>query len=344
MEKNQSFYYPLLDVFRFFAAISIVWLHVAGTPGLERSKILGRFAVPFFTCTAAFLAFDALRRHRNLSLLDYFLNRFCRIYPLFLAWSIIYWGFRSASSVLLEHKGWIRPTVREFFLDGVAIQLWFLPFIIVATTAAFGIAKLESVIRSAKKTLAALLGIVGIFAAFFPDPPWIREAGYAPWLAYDALPALMWGIALGLLVKRHSTSLVEATETVATIRQMPRPVVPNTMAASGAIAFCVWLVLGVIFGRSILWENVAGLGLLLVGLNQVSFTREPFVAFLGSISFGVYLTHALFVEGLQHVLPRIGLALSSFRDGMVWLVSVSGSCTLVLALKRSRRWLAWLAG
>lgn len=316
-------YYPLLDAFRFLAAVAIVWLHIEGVPATERSKDLGRFAVPFFTCAAVFLAFDALRRRPDTTVGKYFSDRLWRIYPLFLAWSVIYWVARSGSSVLLEHKGWLRPTVREFLLDGIAIQLWFLPFIIVATTAAFTVSKLVAREPRARLPMAGLMAAGGLAASLY-IPGWIWTTGYSPELSYEALPACAWGIALGLLNGRGP--------------------VGSVAAAAGAAGFGAWLVLSLLYGRILILEDVAGLGLLLLALNRAASRPTPWLAVLGSISFGIYLAHALFVEGLQHILPRLGLGPGGLREGLIWLLAVVGSCALIFGLKRAGRWPAWLAG
>ena len=323
MPLRETRYYPLLDAFRFLAAVAIVWLHIAGPPSEERSKNLGRFAVPFFTCTAAFLAFDALRRRPNTPLGKYFTDRFWRIYPLFLAWSVIYWLARSVSSVALEHKGWLRPSLRGLLLDGVAIQLWFLPFIIVATTAAFAMAKLVERIPASRLPLAGLMTAAGIAAASY-TPGWVAALGYSPGLAYNAFPACAWGITLALL-DTHGP-------------------VPSTAALAGALGLAAWLVFSLFYGRVLLLEDVAGLGLLLLALNRVSDLPAPGLAVLGSMSFGLYLAHALFVEGLQHLLPKMGFGTGLLNELMIWVLAVLGSCALILGLKRAGRGPAWLAG
>ena len=338
MKLEQEKYYPLLDLFRFFAAIGIIWLHIASAPWLERSKTLGRFAVPFFACTATYLAFDILRRRPETSIVRYFVQRFSRIYPLFLAWSLIYWAARNASSVLLEHKGYLKSDVREFFFDGIAIQLWFLPFIIVVTSLAFAVAKLASIAPVTRWPMIVLSAVIGVLVAVLPVPDRIQAAGYSPSLGYGALPACMWGVTLGLLAQYGITSSARLKGRF--VAGTPFLNAANTVA--GVIGFLAWLILSLIYGRSLFWENIAGLSLLLIASNQVAFGSVPMIAFLGSISFGIYLSHALFVEGLQHVLPKFGVLPGGLSSLMILPLSLLGSCALVVVLRRWGRWARWL--
>ena len=337
-------YYPLLDAFRFLAAVAIVWLHIAGVPALQRSKDLGRFAVPFFTSTATFLAYDALRRRGDTSLGEYSANRFRRIYLLFLAWSVFYWFVRSASSILFKHEGWVRLTPRGLLLDGEAIQLWFLPFIVVATSAAFAVAKGARSWPTIRLPAAVLLAVGGILIGMLPTPGWVQAAGYAPWLSYDAFPGCLWGIAFGLFTDQASAPPPRQPQTIDGIAAIQQPPFLTVMTVVGATGIGAWLFFGLPFGRSLLLENAAGFGLFLLALSRVTVKPAPLLAALGSISFGIYLAHALFVDGMQHLLPRLGMEPSGSRDAMVWLLSVLGSCAFVLALKRSGSWGAWLAG
>ena len=338
-------YYPLLDAFRFLAAVGVVWLHVAAAPGWERSRVLGRFAVPFFTCAAVFLAFDALRRRPGTTIGSYLDARVRRVYGLFLAWSVIYWAARAASTRFVEHRGWWRPTPREFLLDGVAIQLWFLPFITVATVTAFAVAKLAREMPATRWPLTVLTVLTGLAAAVLPTPGWVGSLGYGPGLAYGALPSWMWGIALGLSTGGGNVSPASAAAMAgADDSAPPRPLVPAAVAALGAAGFVVWLVAGLLYGHSMFWENVSGLGLVLLAFYRVVSRPVPLLATLGAISFGVYLAHALFVEGSQHLMPRFGVHPGGGRDLLILLLAVAGSSVLILALKRGGRWTAWLAG
>ena len=340
--EHPKVYYPLLDGCRFLAAIAVVWLHIAGASSLERTKFLGRFAVPFFACAAVFLACDTAWRRPQTMVAQYFLSRVRRIYLVFLAWSFLYLLMRSASYALLEHKGLLKFNAREFFLDGIAIQLWFLPFIIVATTAAFSISRAARLMPAGRPFVAVLAVVAGIVAVNVSAPAWV-QADYMARLSYEVLPVCFWGIALAVISMSEPPGAPGRETENAAAREPGAPHLMRTLlAVTGAFAFLAWLFLGWSMGRSTLWENLAGLGLMLLSLNQVSTRPVGLLAIAGSYAFGIYLAHALFVEGLQHILPKFGLRESGFRDLLIFALSAPGSCLVVFVLRRGGPRMAWL--
>ncbi len=338
-------YYPLLDACRLGAAVAIVWLHIAGEPSLEWTKVVGRFAVPFFASAAVFLACDASRRRPDTTTFRYFLTRFLRIYLLFLAWSGIYLVARDTSSLLFEHRGWIRFTAREFFLDGIAIQLWFLPFIIAATTAAFGMSRWIHSHHKWRFPAVGICAVSGFCIAILPVPPPVQSAGYLFGLSYDASPACFWGIALGLMNDLNTRKRLTADQKTLKDGFPRRSLLWHLLPKiAGAAFFSIWLLLALSNGRSLLWENIAGFGLLLLALNEVSTRPNHLLLVAGSYSLGIYLAHALFVEGLQHLLPKLGVPGCVLRDLLIFALSVLGSCLFIFLVRRGGRRIAWLAG
>ncbi len=70
----------------------------------------------------------------------------------------------------------------------------------------------------------------------------------------------------------------------------------------------------------------------------------PFIAHLGSISFGIYLVHLLFVETIDQLLPRIGLNDQQATTQLaVFVVALAGSVAMV-ELMRVSKWTRWLLG
>ena len=332
--KNpRQLHYPLLDAIRFAAAVGVVWIHVESHSWLIWTREFGRFAVPFFACSAVYLAFGSLQRHPQTSMGSYALSRFKRIYLLFLVWSAIYWIVRSASSLFLEHTGFFKTSLIDFFWNGEAIQLWFLPFIFLATIGAFYVAKAVQLAPASRWFFLFIFAAAAVGLAFMPTPELVLHAGYTAGFGYEILPCCCAALALGL----------------AEILVLPRGKkgasgVDSTMLGLGISLFLLWLVMAAAFKRSIALENVAGFGLILVSLSWKTYKPHPWILNLGAASFGIYLIHPLFVEGMQHILPKVGFkANSSTLEVAIFLTSLVASYLCVEALRISR-FTRWLTG
>ncbi len=196
-------HFPLLDLARFVAALGIIWLHIDGNSSLDWAKRMGRFAVPFFAASATFLAANTVWRRPNLTIAKYAKDRFVRIYFLFLAWSVIYWAARSASHMVFEHSGFLRISAVDLLWNGTGVQLWFLPFILVATVLAFALGKLLVGQETLRFTASAVVASIGLLAALRPLPESWRVMGYAIGLSYYTAPAACWAFSLAMILEER---------------------------------------------------------------------------------------------------------------------------------------------
>ena len=155
------------DLARLLAAYAIVWVHASRLPALQSSKALGRFAVPFFVFGAVFFVIDGLRRRPWRGFAEYARSRFVRIYLPFLAWSVVYLGLKLVKAALLPEQpndmpGW------SLFWAGSFYHLWFMPFILVVSLAAFGLGKAVLGRPRAEAALAAGCAVAGLAVALAP--------------------------------------------------------------------------------------------------------------------------------------------------------------------------------
>jgi len=327
-ETHRPVYFPLQDLLRLLAVIGVVWLHVTYHGALIGWAELGRFAVPFFAGSGVYLAYGALWRHGYVSMLPYARARFRRVYLVFLAWSVIYLGVRWANALLISRTGSVHTTLIDFFWNGEAFHLWFLPFIFLATIGAFALAKLVRAAPWLRLPLIAILFALGLMLVLCRVPDVVPRLGYAALLSYESLPPCLLALALALVEIRFN-ALVD----------VPRLV-------SGSLLVVLWLVGGLMLG---LQDNralttVAGFGFLLISLGWSTTARLPVIEHLGAIAFGIYLVHLLFVETIYQLLPRIG------RDDQhattqlaVFAVALVGSVALVELLRFSK-WTRCLLG
>lgn len=313
-----------MDGARFLASVAIVWLHVPREPAWDGSSAVGRFAVPFFTQAAVLLAFYTPERRPDLSLAHYAARRFRRIYPAFLTWSVFYAGVRWCSHTWL-HQPSYHVRLIDLLWNGTALQLWFLPFILLATVLAFAVAG----VLARWQPPAAGMGAVGLLAGLgFALPSVINRAaslGYTGELALAAAPSVCWAMALG-----------------AWRRQLPPSVWHGALVA--VLGSALW-VGGTAWvwrqGRQTLAENLAGLGCTLLVFHPVGVTCFRPWARWGFAAFGMYLLHPFWVEGLEnmvhcfHPAPVPGLAVGAF----VFASCLSLVSTCLLWRWRGTRWL-----
>jgi peptidoglycan/LPS O-acetylase OafA/YrhL len=321
---------PVLDAMRLLAAVAIVWLHTVSSPRLAHTvDPLTRFAVPFFTAGAVFLLMENLRRQPRRGWGSYAASRFRRLYLPFLLWSAAYFALRQAKHRLLSHEPPL-PVGSYLLWAGSAHHLWFLPFLLVLSVALFPVAKAVAGRRGVGWLVALLAAAGGAAVALVPPPvpastlaPTDAEmARYVARLSWAALPAGLWAVAFAVVYARTG----------------PRHWRSGLVAVAAALlaAGCcvtIWRT-----GRNAALENAAGLACLVVGLAPWDGRLVRGLAALGTLAYGVYLSHVLFVEGIQAVAARAGVAAGNswWSDVAVFAGAVAGSLVLSAYLRRSR--------
>ncbi|MCK4872850.1 MAG: acyltransferase [Phycisphaerales bacterium] len=337
----------LFDALRALGAIAIIWLHTPESDILQRSISLTRFAVPFFALAAVFFTFHSLNRRPGQPFVAYTRARFARIYLPFLGWALIYHLARVAMSYVSSAE----PERLGAYLlwTGTTHHLWFMPFIFVVCLVAFWVAK-----ASRLPTLGWIISLVcliaGTYIAFAAArrPMWLDDIGpgitgrldwaYAIRLCWDTLPAVLWGIAVSIAY--HAVN-----------RRLFQNIFVALIGAVLFVAALTFLYAGShelpVFGhwwsegRSTAAENLAGLGLCLVALQPWSGSLIRFVARFGPLTFGIYLSHILFVEGWQEAAKMLHIEASWMLDAGVFVIA--GTCTIAtVTLLRTNRYTRWL--
>lgn len=289
---------------RFVAAISIVWLHTVSSAALLESSVLGRFAVPFFTIAAVFMIFISNSRKPQPDFWIYAKKRFRRTYVPFIIWSLIYLIVRSINRIFLTSGA---PLIgNDVLWTGTTHHLWFLPFILVVSLITFLITRLAFVGTKSRAILFMIsitLSIV-LFVWRIPNP--YTTLGYTGALSYEVLPSVFFGICLSLIYLSSKRYWVTSGYT----------------AILGALLFLSTFAVLLSFGRNIFFENIAGLGALLLALYPFQTKAVDFMQALGNMAFTIYLVHVLFVEGMQDMASLVHLNGSTGLDIFIFITSV----------------------
>jgi len=275
---------------RFFAALAIIWLHTVGGSGVwEESTRFTRWAVPYFV--AASLWFGAIKIQKE-SPGKFFLERFLRLYPVFLIWNLAYLFARLAAGFLLnsEMKFQWNSFFLEFFVDGYAHHLWFLNFLILAQAgqALFRITKLSS-------TFSAGLGAIAMILYWFVEDSSFQRAFFSNYLlelSWWSLPAVFFF----QIFKYLHTKI-------------------GGFGISNFRIFWIYLVSGFIIlfiscggNRNSILEALCGVLFFFTCLSfgsmrQALFSQATLRVF--QMAAGIYLIHVLFIESLQDLLNHM---------------------------------------
>jgi surface polysaccharide O-acyltransferase-like enzyme len=318
-----------LDAARFFAAAGVVWVHTVASQPFLSLGALGTFGVPFYICVALFVMRRALDRDRSLSLHQYYWQRFSRLYLPFLAWTAIYFA-----AIALKHRV-LGVNTRLFLelptlLTGPVYQLWFLPYLCIITVPAAIAYRVTIAFPRYAPAVALGSAAIGTVWAFWPRPDWLN---YLPdhelfcLLAWKATPSAFCGFAMAHFVSR-----------------MPRN--PQTMSGLAAIGFFLtWATIGnqIIYGYNRLDRTLSGIGWFLMAFAPFSGRIFKWFGTLGKHSYGIYLGHVLFVEGLQTIADLAHLPNTPILDIAVFVLAMVGSTLLAIAAGYNR-WTALLMG
>ena len=319
----------MLDFVRVAAATLIVWAHTPEpTSALKPFTKLAGFAIPFFTMAAVFLVLETKQRCSR-PFRGYATSRFVRIYPPFLGWSLVYVAAWRVNAAFVS--GTVGPTLSVSILyTDVASHLWFLPFILMVTLACSLIASHScgngELSWGTVPTLLAAGTVVACISGSVASP-----LGYIAFQSFNALPAVFFGLAFALLYRASGHDVFRSVATV--------------VVAAAVLLICTVCMVWLAFcGRHEikLLKNLAGLAAMVLAVQTWSHTPVRWVARLGPLTFGAYLVHILFVEGLQDCLRAFGHEVTWPLDIPLFCASLVLSFGAALLL-RQWRLTCWLA-
>lgn len=313
-----------MDPWRFVAVLSVAWIHTPRSPRLASATDWARFAVPFFTASAVYLAINAARRNPLRPWRTYVASRVMRLYIPFLAWSAVYLAAQSVRTVILS-GGESDRTIADVLVWGSAYHLWYIPFVALVTAMGFGMARCatqDETCRGQVAWVCALLGCAALLLAGHIEASELRdEIKYA----CSALPAALLTCSLSAAWWLRSRG-----------EPVSRPLARlGILSAACGVA---WLHLA---GRNPAVETLAGLALLIAALGPSTPSWLAGWRGVASLSFGVYLSHLLFIKTAQSVIDWFGCDFSAGQDLAVFVFAVCGSVVLTGILTRFRgtRWL-----
>ena len=297
------------DVLRAAGAFAVVWIHGCDTSSLARHlSSFAAFAVPCFVLMSFYLLQGRIMRDPAPATGPLAWQRMARLAPAYLGWTLVYLMARwlkhrtSGAGFEAEWRGW-------FLLGGASYQLYFVPLLVYCSVLllplmtwsarpgrrAMGIGMM-TVLSLALLTAAIACGQQSWYQRL---PFQLRQMGGMAWLAaLGAVLALLFPSGIRLGCPRLSAIAPAVTGGVALF----------TCIATGVegVAFTVTMTVPVFLSALLVSE----------------WSPPRWLTRLSALSFGIYLAHGLWVEGLQMVAGRVGFALESF-PATVGVIAVS---------------------
>ncbi len=316
----------LLDAMRVVAAIGIIWVHAAQSAAGKQLNPIGTFGVPFYTYLAVlFMARGLTRTDQQRSLGVYILSRLYRVYLPFLFWSAIYLALQETKGFLETHH---LPNLHWHVLYyGGHEHLWFLPYLLVVTVVGAILVCLLHDRPRARRTVSIVLVLLGVASCFWKQPAWIeaRIDDVEFWrYAFRAMPTVFFSIALALETASRGT-LPRSTPQVAT---------------GGLFLVLLALMLQVSEGPLKALRTCAGFGVLLIALLPIHAPFWERVGRLGRYSYGIYLSHLLFIRIVVLWMHRYEVRPSLTLDVLTFVFAFVSASVLSVLMSQSKytRW------
>lgn len=316
----------LLDVMRIVAALGIIWVHAATSEAGKMLSPVGTFGVPFYTYLAVlFMARGLTRRDQQRSLGGYIASRLYRVYLPFLFWSVVYLTLQETKGFIETHR---LPNLswRVLYYGGHE-HLWFLPYLMIVTIVGAILVRGLHDRKALRIPTIILLLATGAAACLWKEPTWVakRVEDIDFWkYAFRALPTVFFSIALAL--------------GTASDGKLPKSTAP--IATGGAFLFILALLLQISEGPLKVLRTCAGLGVLLVALYPIHAPLTERLGRLGRYSYGIYLSHLLFIRIVAMWTARWDIPSSLTLDLFTFCFAFIGASVLSVLMSQSKytRW------
>jgi peptidoglycan/LPS O-acetylase OafA/YrhL len=332
--KKRSFYRPELDCLRFFAFMAVFVHHTMPRSiefysahhlprALSRVANAGAFGVDLFFCLSAYLITELLLREKeevgHLNVKSFYIRRILRIWPLYFTFVLFAFGLTFVDRT--QHFSVLQLIMFLLLAGNWASALT----IISSVVAPLWSVSIEEqfylfwplVIRKAARRQMFIVCSIMVSVAF-AWRAYVQMHRYSHDLAWNAtfghLDSMGYGILLSLIGIRKQTPMLVRTG----------------FLLAGLSA---WVIAGGIHDRDDIVMALASLGSILM-LRAAIGTKlnNAFLVRLGTVSYGLYVYHALFLNIFNRMLPSV----HGVFFPVWWLLSLS--CTIITALA-SYRWL-----
>lgn len=319
---------PLLDAARTFAAIGVIAAHVLDELFPQsRLKLVGTYAVPFYLFVALYFTVHGLTRDASRSIGTYVVGRVMKLYLPFLAWNAAY----DVMHHVAHHGNSTQTPMTLLPWAAFYTHLYFLPFLLIVTVVTALIARPLSVRPTARRIVTVGLVIAGCLIGCGPQPTWLddpmRIDHKTLWNAYKAIPAALFAMAFALNVGLRPTRFKT-----------------SGLVAIAGISLCVACVfIQYRFGPFPLLRSASGFGLAMAAFSTFDHPLLRPIAWAGRLSFGVYLSHVVFIRIAMAALGTHLVGAPVVGSIAVGAFAFVGGLAFSMAISRFA-WTRWIIG
>jgi len=323
------------DYLRLIAVFAVVWIHGSDTNSLARQgNIVTGFAVPSFLMMSVFLTMSSLAKTPGLGFVGFMRRRLARLGPAYLLWTAVYLLIRLVKHALLLKQPLAVAWAPTLLCGGAAYHLWYIPALLYLTALFFPL--LRAARDRGGPALVALClplaaGLVCVYQVVQERQDF--ALGAPSFLVHYMLrcsACVPLAVALWLMVQPPLQWL----------RPRLGPWVPWLAVGMWATAAAiVWLP-----HTATAYAYLLALGAMLLALAWPR-SEGPGPAWLAEVSaltFGVYLMHGVFVEGLQLAATMAHVNIGSFAATLGVIVMAFGLSILgsvLLGRLKACRWM-----
>lgn len=320
--RNQS-----LDMGRLIAALGVISAHIAPHDILtKQSLVIFSFCrLPYFyLLSVIFFVFSIRSYGLSGEILG---KRLIRIGIPYLIWSGIYSAMIGMKSlVATSHKEW--DWIGALFYGQTAVHIYFLTIILWMHLLIFCLFRLFG-----KQNVAFMLASICALT-FFAYFGFSRK--YYGWeTILVVFPFMLLGILLGLSANWKFVSLSDSVS----LRDRSRYIFVGGVMFLGAVLYK--------FGETSNYVKIDNIALIVGGVGYFIFIssirlkfRSPIIQLLFSVSYGIYLSHFMFVEAFEFLMEKAGFKpdLYMWYHNLIFtlLVFMVSAC-FVVVVRRSRK-------
>ncbi len=320
-----------LDLMRGLAAIGVIWVHVGRSPEWAELNLsaLGAPGTSYLNILAGFFTIVGLQKYLSKGSGGgrFLAHRVWRIGAPFVVWCLVYLAARGVNYLVFGK-------VTGFSLDwsmlfyGTIYHTWFLPYLLIATFLTFPIMMLglrrPVLLGPLAATVMMIAGAIIMLPPIElpPDPadP-LRIAG----IVLVRIPGYLLGLGFGMMWAAG---------------YRPRVSLQTAVVCLAVAGVAIWMTVATEVPRPLV-NRVAGVCGLIAAFGPWRGAVARWLASMGALGFGVYLSHVLFVELSVTLIRRAGLEYSLATDlgSLVFVAVLSFGLSWAIRNVRSLRWL-----
>jgi len=340
-----------LDIFRVLAAYGVVFIHGLGGDvprdalTTQVSSWFSTFCVPFFLALSFWLLDKRIQQAEPKALLP---TRTRRVMTPFFCWSVIYLAARLGKQLLTRDQSFnklISDPISLLF-GAAGVQLYFLPMLLVGTIAAILVGNFFKGRKSGAFIFLLLFAVSVVLKVWLvvSGNTFDRGAAFQELLGVNSVEKMNGLLRIISVIVAWVIACLPYVLFSSLLNQwLLEPILKPAARRIGLISCAIVLLLSIpltIYFKSFpINDLIMAYSALIFGILISHYlTGYPWLETFSKASFGVYLVHGLFTDGLAPVLQKVApflvvdtLSLPASISYSLVIFGISFACTQLIA-------------